>query len=726
MPRPYLLPLTVGSDLKALRDQSQLTQKDVQRASGLDQSRVSRIEKGESVPSDSDINAYLGALKAPLAKRYKSYLRMEWTFLGQPAFVHPDLDALTRVERCLHLIDKATSEEDDRSPVRGQLQMYRDGLIRLGRFLETLDHVVAFIGPIGVGKSTAISHATGLVLPSRDSDLMNRCVLEVAGGRTTLCEVQLKRAQGTKIGLVIEPQTEEELNTLIGDLCASVLVDTGTLDSPDQRRGVPTETETALRNMAGLRRSPAAGSDKKRVDPLRELAAKVRSRDDLRSEIATLMNLPRRTRLELWCEGQSGQTELAWLKKTFSDVNRGRIDDVPLPRRIDIHLPRKVVESSFDVTMIDTKGIDDVSTAIRPDIEQRLTDPRTISVLCSTFTDAPNAVAQQLLLHMRDVGETAALRERVVVLVLPQNQQSLDVMEDGQRVESKEHGYAVKERDAVEQLHRLRFDDPPPLTFYNALTDDPAGLVSFLDGRIASIRGTAAGQIATIHDNVKLLLADKEHARAVAAQALVLEQLAIFLERHEALPHHSRRAHEELLRVMQDVVHPSVLWATTRRRGRYDAFDVYFRLGMVIASDAHKHSNKCFHGLDELVAQWKADPQFEGASGLLDSLSSNLEFWRTRFLDGCRRAGQATFRPSLFDQNAAANQLWTTTENYYGTGNYRVKVAKAFKVWFDAPDQQSLHDALDNRIKKAWKTEFVEPLRRLCKPGGAPNSITPV
>jgi transcriptional regulator with XRE-family HTH domain len=725
MPHPYRLPPGVGNDLKALREQSKLSQKDIQKVSGLDQSRISRIEKGEVVPSDSDINAYLGALEAPVAKKYKSYLRTEWRVLGQPAYFHPDLEALTQVERCLKQIDEAAGEEQDRSPVRGQLQMYKAGLTRLGKFLETLDHALAFVGPIGVGKSTAISHAAGLVLPARDVGLMERCALEVAGGRTTLCEVQVKRTQGSRTGLVIEPQTEEELHTLIGDLCAGLMPDLNSPQSEDQRRGVPTEVETALRNMVGLVRKSASGGDKKRVDPLKDLAGKARSRDELRGELSARMNLPRRTRVELWYEGLPGKGELEWLKKTFSDVNRGRIEDVPLPRRIDVLVPHSVVESPFEVTIVDTKGVDDAGAAIRPDIEQRLSDPRGISVLCSSFMDAPNAVAQQLLMHMRDVGETAALRERIVVLVLAQNQQALDVMEDGHRVESKEHGYEVKERDAVEQLHRLRFEVPPPFIFYNALVDDPAALVRFLNSRIANLRAAAAAQVATIQQDVSLLLADKERARAVAAQAHVLEQLAIFMENNAAVPRRSRRAHAELVRIMRDIVHPSVLWATTRRRGKYPAFDLYFRMGAAVASDARERSNKCFHGLETLIAQWKGDPNLESASGLIDSLTSNFEFWRSRFLDGCRRAGEETFRPPLLDQNNEANTLWANTENLYGSGGgYRDKVADKFDAWFDGEDREELHDALDKRIRTAWQTEVIEPLRHLCQPGSMVSVTT--
>ncbi|WP_437620315.1 helix-turn-helix domain-containing protein [Sorangium sp. So ce1151] len=720
MPRAYSLPPGVGSDLKMLREQSQLSQKDVQRTSGLDQSRISRIEKGEIAPTNADVNAFLSAVRAPLAKKYKDYLRIEWRHLSQPPFAHPDLDALVRAERCLNQIDGAFPDEEERSPIRRQLELYRAGLLRLGKFLQSLEHTVALIGPIGVGKSTVISHMTSLVAPSQ-AGLMDRCALEVAGGRTTLCEVQIKPSDGSRMGIVIDPQTEEELHSLVGDLCAG-LVEMPTLTSDDQRRGVPAETETALRNMAGLRRKTTVGPDKKRiqVDPLRELATNARARDELRTEFCTRMNLPRRARRELWFDGSGGQPDIEWLKRTFSDVNRGRIDDVPLPRRIDVLVPRKVFDTQFDVTVVDTKGIDDAASAIRPDLELRLMDPRAVNILCSWFPDAPNAIVQQLLHHLSDVGETAALRERVVVLVLPQNQQALDAMEDGARVESKEHGYEVKERDAIDQLRRLGFNSPPPFIFYDALADDSAALVTAVNGQIRRLRDSYVEQIAKIHENISVLLADEERARAVAAQAQVLDQLAIFIDRHEVMPQRSRRAHVELVRVIREVIHHSVLWASTRRRGRYSSFNVYFRLGGMVAADARERSSRFFHGLEELHAQWKADPALEGASGLLDSLANQLEFWRSRFFDACRRAGEETFRPALLDPSEHADALWNKAESLYGKRlPYRALVADAFNDWFEHADRDDVHDGLEKRVRSAWEDEVIQPLRRLCQPEGA-------
>jgi transcriptional regulator with XRE-family HTH domain len=113
MPRSYTLPSSIGADLKALREQSVLNQKQVERGSGLDQSRISRIEKGEVTPSEVEVNTYLGALRPALARKYKEYLRTEWQHFAQPPFLHPDLEALVKAEKCLREIDSAFPEEDD-------------------------------------------------------------------------------------------------------------------------------------------------------------------------------------------------------------------------------------------------------------------------------------------------------------------------------------------------------------------------------------------------------------------------------------------------------------------------------------------------------------------------------------------------------------------------------------------------------------------------------------
>ncbi len=71
------------------------------------------------------------------------------------------------------------------------------------------EYQVAFIGRIGVGKSTAICRMTGLEVPSTDA-LPPTPVLEAGGGGVTICEVHLRH--GPEYGLIVEPRAEDEVH----------------------------------------------------------------------------------------------------------------------------------------------------------------------------------------------------------------------------------------------------------------------------------------------------------------------------------------------------------------------------------------------------------------------------------------------------------------------------------------------------------------------------------
>ena len=91
---------------------------------------------------------------------------------------------------------------------------------------------------------------------------------------------------------------------------------------------------------------------------------------------------------------------MEWVTDTFKAVNNGRLKDVPLPKSIDLLIPNfGRTFGELEVTVIDTKGVDDV--AVREDLDHRLKDPRTAIIFCSRFNDAPGTSTRVLLQHMR-------------------------------------------------------------------------------------------------------------------------------------------------------------------------------------------------------------------------------------------------------------------------------------------------------------------------------------
>ena len=212
--------------------------------------------------------------------------------------------------------------------------------------------------------------------------------------------------------------SDAEMRELVSDFCAAKWV----VHTSEQREiaesiNISREAERAIRNMSGL------GRKRKMVDgrtvyndPVADLVASSSSEDEFRTRVLALINVDNRTRRELWYDSATRKHPLEWVSETFKAVNNGRLEDVPLPRSIDLLVSsfgRKFGE--LDITVIDTKGVDDV--AVREDLDHRLKDPRTAVVFCSRFNDAPGTITRVLLQHMRqtfserlDTGKVAVNR----------------------------------------------------------------------------------------------------------------------------------------------------------------------------------------------------------------------------------------------------------------------------------------------------------------------------
>ena len=97
------------------------------------------------------------------------------------------------------------------------------------------------------------------------------------------------------------------------------------------------------------------------------------------------------------------ELNLAEFYRLLPRVNKGLLPDVSLPRRIDMVVPIRLLgDQPFSIRVIDTRGIAD--TAIRPDIRCYLDDPRTLTVLCSRFGNAPDNSLKLLMENLVSTG----------------------------------------------------------------------------------------------------------------------------------------------------------------------------------------------------------------------------------------------------------------------------------------------------------------------------------
>jgi transcriptional regulator with XRE-family HTH domain len=395
----FNLPANLSESLSDLRKSAGLKQSDVAKKMGIDTSRVSRIETGEITPTDSEVISYCNAVGTSEANNYLSFLRQDWGILRRPLYNHPERDSLYLADQSLQLLNLFREDDDHPQVLLSEAAMHEAAIRQAVEYLESTKHTVAYIGNLGVGKTSAICKQTELVL-TKHSDKPNEPVFEVSGGRTTVCEVRVLK--GLEYAIHVEPLLDCEVYKLANDFCAGFKDSVNT----SEQRGVSEEIARVLRNLSGL-------IGKKEKMTVKELAESCSNLDELCSEFNTYLSLSSRTCRKIAYDSSSGISVLEWLQENFKEINNGRHPDFSIPRRIDVTVPYRPLKNivNYELEIVDTKGID--GTSIRQDLVSFLGDARTISLLCTPFNQAPDPSVQALIKYMLETNQSQYVNDKL-------------------------------------------------------------------------------------------------------------------------------------------------------------------------------------------------------------------------------------------------------------------------------------------------------------------------
>ncbi|QTI82098.1 helix-turn-helix domain-containing protein (plasmid) [Roseomonas marmotae] len=692
-----------------LRSDLGVTQAEVAKAAGLDQSRVSRIEKGDisnAVDTDRVLDA-LQKLGSTDVAAYRDFASREWLHIEPPTFWNPQRVVLEETEDMLCAVEDFLSDEDRPWPLRRAIEGHKATLLRGAAYLLKLKHNLAFIGDIGVGKSTALAFAFDLLVPTSPSTkAMDRTVLETGAGGTTICEVHIRR--GPEFGLSVLPLSDAELRSLVADFCAAKQI---ALKSDDralrEAAAVSRETERAIRNMAGLTRKTIREDGKITYqDPVQDLVEACATEDELRTRVLELMRLGERTRRDLWYESSSLLQPMEWLAKTFREVNNGRLPDVSLPKSIDLVIPAFGKDfGELDITVIDTKGVDDV--AVREDLDLRLRDPRTAVVFCSKFNDAPGVSSKTLLQHMRQTFSEPLSAGKVAVMALPRPDEALAMKDDmGETAMSDEEGYAFKEMQVQSDLQASDLPEIPVL-FFNAQSDPAESIRKSLLGQLNQMREAAAERLSDLCAAVNEILENHEAQTMIFAVEEVAKRMRDFLGAHSKLGARERLAYRDVLTTVQGVRHASTLWAATRRSGTYTGLNIMHQVGMGAARDAVLRSNRWFASLEDTLAALKQDKDLVIATRTIDQIGQRAATSRKAFLEAVQRAGTEVYHGPLKDSD-----VWQKCAEQWGMGpGFKGRVAGELEKWFES--RADLKEQLEEMVNSLWERTVLAPLMRL-------------
>lgn len=702
----------LGKLLAGERERKGISQREVGNSLGISQVAVSRMESSPTPPRE-EAYRYLEAISSPYADKIRAYsdLESEWKRAfdeSPPPLNHPDLDPLIMASSGLSRIEKLIQRIPETDLIRDEIDLYRDSLRDAAEYLLSLDHTVGFIGSIGVGKTTAICAATDLLFDDKP-------VLDYGGGRTTICEVVIKK--GPEWGLIVEPLEYEEVVVLIDDFCEDILsrVDRDPDNGANDTNILSTELTRCIRNMAGLvqRRYPAT---RQITDEARQLALSIGNKADKKEafklQILERMKLRARTNQELWHDRSSEKDPRRWLKDEFTKINHGHNPAFSVPKRINVLVPQMTLngETLLNISVIDTKGVDQFAS--RSDITRLFDDPRALCIICSRFLDAPDETSRSVLKQAVKSGLRDRLLTEARLVVLDRSEEAESVNDfDGTRVASSDDGRQVRQTDveaALTQEPELQLKNLQ-ITFFNQREDFPAVLSKSIEEGLHCLRTAHVKKIKRIVDQNERLEKNLEEYRESACYKRIGEMGQRWSQGNKSLKLELEKVPESLRESIVDKsTYASSVRASVNRRGSwynlnfYDILAYGVRAGFVAASEPGLKT------LADRLNDLKEEKDMYQARAFVAELVDYIAESSGRLQQQSELMSEAIFEEPLREDSDSA--LWIKCQKRWGKGlGYKVAISQYANEWLKDEARQWLFDKLKTGMGEKW-SKFLKEL----------------
>lgn len=682
--------------LRMAREKSGQRQADVATKLKVSASVLSRLESAET--ADAKLaKRYLEVLGTPLANEIIEFFTRRWRHLERPDFMHPERETIWAAERAMQALHEFENSNDFDQILQNPLTNLRKRITAEVDFIRHTEHGIAFIGEIGVGKTTALSFVTNLLVPDGDK---KTSVFPTGSGRMTVCEVAIKIAPTH--GIAVDSMDEEEVRLLVTDLVNGVASGKG---------GLPSELDRVIRNMADVRRvtirSRKSGEKPSTIDHLKDLIDRINDIDAVIAEVVAKMKLETRTGTQIILSKDT-EDSMEWLSKNISRINYGQHPEFSVPQRITVLLPLDALrETPYALSVIDTKGVE--GTTQRADLMARIEDERTVTVLCCSFADAPGNVPMSIMRDAIDSGTDAIEANRICLLALPRNDEALKIVDDtGNRPTSVEEGYAIREGQ-IEQQFATEGLPNVPVNFFHVETDSPEDVWAWLIERIGAIRLAKVARISRHVEAANNLVTNADVAKTREARTAIADTMRKAAERFRELPPVIRPASSNLVTEVKNT-HQSSVAASVSRQGDWSQFNAAHILGQGVRRDVNLRTNDTFIRIDEAIEGLKDDyGHLADVDQFLENLRDDIQEWRKELLSRGALAGRMLYAPHLTSQ---AGALWQACYDRYGEGGgYRVDVSQQFQTHFDT-NQDALATALkvENQVKALWIQMVIDAL----------------
>lgn len=571
-----------------------------------------------------------------------------------------------------------------------------------------------FNGKVGVGKTTAISHLTGLVDDAcfeENKKIGELPLLTVGGGRTTVCEMRIvPTKEQSRISLL--KMQKEEFDKYVEEFCGTLLKE----DRSGQGLMISAEVERFICNMAKYpKENGKASRNKKDMEKyVREADVRVDeiNRDNLLEAVKKNIDYENRNQTEiLFTEGKFGD----WLKKVLSEINNGLFPGIPFIKELSIYINSEEMDlgiPKYIASIIDTKGME-AESGIREDLVKQMEKETSITVMCDeVLAFGGNSDMLTLLKHTLD-RSGKDLYHRIFLLGLERNAELEDVNDAD---ESREKGMVIKRGEAVE---KLRERDIPlyegHINFYSTLY----GLECTTSNKLIRIDKAKYNQekerfwnelekaIVNMYEKYDIeisnILLDLKKMNSGEIAEEVVSKFDT-CKRYVDKSQNNIKADSNFLFQLDNQInsiHHGYIRACVNRWGEYYQFDIY-SVSSQIGGDEFRR--KCEKEKDILKRQIETlfDENDETEKICMDAIESQIDMnYNEYFKENCDHYKNCVCE-CLKD-----NSLWNELYTYWGDGrgNYKGRVSEGIRNELEA---QNLEKKLNS---KNYYKEYMEVLK---------------
>ena len=567
--------------------------------------------------------------------------------------------------------------------------------------LGNTEYSAAFIGKIGVGKTSAICKLTDLKCKGAGDELVD--VLKTGAGRTTVCEVRIEYAE--KLSIKIDPLPDSEVKNLVRNFSNFIWKKSNIKISDEDEGGnlLSEELTRCIRNMLGLTIDKKKGEDGKwtSTDKALEFSKGCSSADEVNELMYECLNLENRTEIELWPSQDEAKKWQIWLKNNFSKINDGKKENISIPSIITIKGSFSLVRNGCIWKIIDTRGID--SNIKREDIRLILDAEGVFPVICSSFTDAPDTDCRSFY----DMGIKLGLGERiardVTLLILDKNESDKvsDVDEDIVDInDRKSLGRSIR----GEQVNNKIFNDyqlSPNVAMFDSKLDSGSSIWDELELRKNTYLKSKENTLETLVSASKELIFSEQN-KVASFNSDVSE---IKLEWRKMADSHSPSWDNFGCDIGEifSKTHHRTLAASMNRRGEFYNLDVYEAINQLARSYGVVFCKIEIVSLEEKITLLKGKyPEFINQIDSIenDFINSFNEF--SVYVGGIAK-------DHWVDQVKSFFTIWNSMDAEWGKGaGYKDRVITHWRQWIVTDESISIHNELLRRIAASWGRVLAE------------------